>query len=140
MKIEEIEKMEEILKKEREKIVKEEAKVYADSVHSEFKVGDWVTDGKDIGKVQLVWEDKPGYINVSLKTGNRGCLCLTRANKYELVCDDALRYYQGERMLSFRLTGEHIDDLLYAIPKNVNPSNAKDKLIKALNDLREDKQ
>ena len=133
MKMQDIKVLEGIIEQEKERIKEEEVKEYEAGPHPVFEIGQWVTDGQKVGVVQNIWDDC--YINVTIISGGSGTICQTRANNYRLLQDPALSYYTTEKELSFFLTGSDIESLLGGMHRNVNPSEAKTKLLDALEEL-----
>lgn len=136
MNIETIETIENILNAEKEKIKKEAREKYESGEHTIFEIGDWVTDGKRIGRVQRIIEN--GYINVDLKNNNGGCLCQTKANNFFSLEPNIVQYLEEEQEIRIHFTGEDIEAFFmsYAGLRNFNPSKTKDKLISALEAVR----
>lgn len=135
--IEQLETQLSILKRAYEK---KEHDDYLKSKHKEFKIGDIITNGVDIGIVGWI-ENKHmnitpdmGYMGVSLISGTRGFSSPLKRDEWELVNDP---YYTNTHEIKITLTGLEIEDLLYYIgPTNFNWNEAKTRLIEVLNSFK----
>ena len=138
MKLSDVEQLEEIAANERKRIEREEEERYQAGPHTPFEIGDWVTDGERVGKIQAIFDLKIGRINVHIVNKNGGCLCGGKARDWDYLDDETRDYYTTEQEMTVRLTGEDIEAcfMSYLGLRNVNPSKTKDKLIDALQKLR----
>jgi hypothetical protein len=136
----EIEALEKNLAELKRKHELQERLDYENSPHKSFNSGDIVKNGDQVGIVGwtenkgIKLPEQAGYMGVSLITGTRGFLSMTRRDEWELVTDP---YYTNKYEIKTELTGLEIEDLLYYIgPKNFNPNDTKSKLIVLLKSIR----
>lgn len=110
-----------------------EREFYKRSTHNVFAVGDWVTDGKYVGVVGWVKNERldikvdDGFFGLDIKNGDLGFRGPCRRDDFRLLDDEEVKYYTTEKEYILPLTGEEINDLLYRIGRS-NGSKATEKL------------
>lgn len=118
---------------------KKQVELYKKQAHKSFKIGEWVTDGKDTGIVSWIRNEamgiseSDGFFGLDIKNGNLGFSAPCKRNDFDILCGVHREYYLNKHHISIDLTGEEIDDLLYRLGhKNVNPSKTKSIIIDEL--------
>ena len=133
---EQIQELENQLKKLKEAYEAEQQKAYESKTHKHFEEGDIVTNGKDIGVVG--WTENngcncpydKGYMGISLITGNRGFMAFAKRDEFEIVTDD---YYTRQHKIEIELSGLEIEELKYTLGwRNLNPNNTKSNMLDLL--------
>lgn len=134
------------LKVQVEKLEKECAlikrKDYESQTHKTFVVGDWVTDGKDIGVVGWVENkglgirESDGYFGLDIKNGNLGFCAPCKRDAFKLLAAPQRRYFTEKQTIEIRLTGEEIERVLYALSCQNKVPALNDILIEIRNDYR----
>jgi hypothetical protein len=132
---EQIEKLEAQLKELKEVYEKEQKTMYENMPHKHFEKGDIVTDGNNI--VLVEWtenkairnEYEKGYMGGSILNNRLGFGTFKR-NNFEPVTD---KYWTKDHYIDLSLTGIEIEELKYYLgDRNMNPNNAKTKLLDLL--------
>ncbi len=122
-------------------IAKKEEADYRSRPHADFKVGDWVHKGDQVGVVAWVENEclgsglkkENGYFGLDIKNGNLGLCAHCRIDEYDFLPTELLDYFTSPRTYRVKLTGEDIEKILYHIgSRNCNPSESKEKLRRAL--------
>lgn len=137
----EIQELENQLKKLKDAYELEQKTVYESKQHKHFDEGDIVTNGKDIGIVG--WTENKGcncpydkgYMGISLITGSRGFMAFAKRDEFELVTDD---YYTKQHKIEFELSGLEIEELKHTLGwRNLNPNKTKSKMLDLLETFHE---
>ena len=135
----EIKEMESQIKKLKEAYQVEQKNAYENKPHKDFKEGDIVTNGNNIGIVG--WTEnkacncplESGYMGISLINGSRGFLAFAKRDEYKIVSDE---YYINTHSVVLALTGLEIEELKYTLgQRNYNPNKTKSKLLDLLDVL-----
>jgi len=117
----------------------EQARIYKNKDHKQFAVGDWVTDGCQVGVVGWTANkacnclEEDGYMGVDLKNGNLGFHAFVKRDEWNLLPQDKLDVYVNERTINLGITGEEMKALVYYLGYS-NPSNIKTKVLNLLNE------
>ena len=115
-------------------------KEYEAQKHKTFYVGDWVTNGTDVGVVGWVENkamdisESDGYFGLDIKNGSLGFRAPCKRDEYELLDENKAEYYIQIQAIHIAITGEEIDSILYGLQ-----SHHGINLIKALKEYRERK-
>lgn len=141
---EELINLRDVLDKEIKNFDDLEKKEYELLAHKDFEIGDWVTNGDNIGVVKWVKnltcgmpEDK-GYFGLSIRNNDGGFIGGARRNDYSPIPKESLKYYTTLQTLTLTVTGEEVEAFFmsYHSMKKLNPSKLKTKLIEAFESLR----
>lgn len=111
-------------------------KAYEAKPHKDFKIGDLVTNGRNMGTVAWTenkncgYPESDGYMGIDLISGTRGFSAPARRDEYELVTDP---YFKEFHDIHISLTGLEIEELKYSLgPSNANPNPVKTAVIRIL--------